>query len=204
MDRKSINLGRSAAFALIIGTLLLFGCIFGTDEKNDKKKSPIVPTCKPLTTKENVIYNLVLAYKTADLNCYLELLHEEFTFRVQERDVVQLGLPEYWTREEDSILTRKIFLAAKGQHPDSNRNIDRLELTIEDGSWQQVSDFQGQPCDSCWQTTREYFITVVMEGGNTTLNGNDLVQFTIVPVMEEGKKLYKIGRADDLQKPSGL
>ena len=100
--------------------------------------------------------------------------------------------------------TTNIFLAADKRSLDPTKYIDILALEIKDGSWQQVSDFQGQPCDSCWQTTREYFITVVMEGGNTTLNGNDLVQFTIVPVMEEGKKLYKIGRADDLQKPSGL
>jgi len=200
MDRKSINLGRPAAFALIIGTLLLLGCIFGPDGKNDKKKSPIVPACKALTAKENVIYNLVLAYKTANLDCYLELLHEEFTFHVQERDVVQYGLPEYWTREEDSVMTRNMFLAEKSQHPDSNRNIDKLELTIEDGSWQQASEFQGNPCDDCWETTREYFITVFMEGGNMTLYANDLARFTVVPVMEHGKKLYKLARLNDLAK----
>jgi hypothetical protein len=201
MDRKSINLHRPATFALIIGTLLLFGCIFGTDEKSDKKKSPIVPACKPLTVKENVIYNLVLAYNTANLDCYLELLREEFTFHVQERDVVQQGLPEYWTREEDSVIMRNMFLAAKGQHPDSNKNLGKLKLELADGAWVAITEFGGQPCDDCWETTRSYYLTLYFTRQDWALISQDLAKFTIVPVMVDGKKLYKLARLEDLEKP---
>jgi hypothetical protein len=188
-----------AIAALLIGG---YGCILNPA---DDKVPPPKPTYVylDLTHKGDAIKNLETAYKEHNITPVEKLLHELYIWRNQDWDVTRNNLPESYSRSEEITSTTNMFLAAdKRSKPELY--IDQLDLTIEDGSWQQVSEFQGQPCDSCWQTTREYFITVVMEGGNTTLYGNDLVQFTIVPVMEAGKKLYKIGRADDMQKPSGL
>jgi hypothetical protein len=181
--------------AMFIG---LAGCIL--NPKDDK-----VPPSKPtyvyldLTHKDDPIKNLVTAYKEHNVAPIEKLLHSLYIWRNQDLDVQNHNLPESYSRSEEITSTTNMFLAAdKRSEPD--KYIDKLELIIEDGSWLDVSEFQGQPCDDCWETTREYLITVVMEGGNTTLQGNDLVVFTIVPVTEGGKKLYKIGRADDRAK----
>jgi hypothetical protein len=203
MNGKTAGYLRSAALAFVIALSLFVSCLFGPDDHENRKKSEPVPTCKPLTDKDNIFYNLELAYKTADLGCYLDLLTDSFTFHLQEYDVVHNHLPEYWTRAQDSTHTRNLFLAAKRQHPDTTKNIDRLEFVVENGSWVEIEELGGQPCEDCWQTTREYFLTIVLHGGHTTLYGSDLAQFTVVPVMEGGKKLYKLARIDDIQKPSG-
>jgi len=176
----------------------LAGCIL--NPKDDK-----VPPSKPkyvyldLTHKDDPIKNLVTAYQEHNIAPIEKLLHSLYIWRNQDWDVANNHLPESYSRTEEIATTTNIFLAAD-KRSEPTKYIDKLELTIEDGSWQQVSEFLGNPCDDCWQTTREYFITVVMEGGNTTLYGNDQVQFTVVPVTEGSKKLYKIGRADDLKK----
>lgn len=185
--------------AMLVG---LAGCIL--NPKDDQ-----VPPSKPkyvyldLTHKDDPIKNLVTAYQEHNSAPIEKLLHSLYIWRNQDWDVANNHLPESYSRTEEIAATTNIFLAAD-KRSEPTKYIDKLELTIEDGSWQQVSEFQGQPCDDCWETTREYFITVVMEGGNTTLYGNDLVVFTIVPVMEGQKKLYKIGRADDRQKATSL
>jgi hypothetical protein len=188
------------AFIITILTVVigLSGCILSP-------KDDTVPPDKPkyvyldLTHKGDAIENLVTAYKEHNLTQVEKLLHPLYIWRNQDYDILHNELPEFYSRSEEVTSTTNIFLAAEKQSaPD--KYIDKLELTIEDGSWQQVYEFQGEACEDCWQTTREYFITVVMSGGDLTLYGNDLVDFTIVPVTEGGKKLYKIGRADDRQK----
>lgn len=186
--------------AMFIG---LAGCIL--NPKDDQ-----VPPAKPkyvyldLTRKDDPIKNLVTAYQEHNIAPIEKLLHEQYLWYNQPYDVSHSGLDEYINKGTEVTYTENVFLAADKRSADPTKYIDRLELTIEDGSWQQVSEFLGNPCDDCWQTTREYFIRVVIDGGENTLYGNDLVQFTVVPVMEGGKKLYKIGRADDVQKPTSL
>ena len=184
--------------AMFIG---LAGCIL--NPKDDQ-----VPPAKPkyvyldLTHKDDPIKNLVTAYQEHNIVPILKLLHSLYIWRNQEQDVAE-GLQESYSLTEEISSTTNLFLAAD-KRSDPSKYVEKLELTIEDGSWQPVYEFLGNPCDDCWQTTREYFITLLVDGGENTVYGNDLVQFTVVPVMEGGKKLYKIGRADDVQKSTGL
>jgi hypothetical protein len=199
MNRTTKSWLMILVISLAIGS---FGCILSpTDEKAPPEKPKYVYL--DLTHKEDAIKNLVTAYAEHNIRPIEKLLHEQYIWKNQDYDVAHNHLPEQIERQDDINFTHNIFLAADKASPDPTKYIDKLELTIEDGSWIQVPEFWGEPCEDCWQTTREYFITVVMDGGNTTLYGNDLVLFTIVPVMEDGKKLYKIGRADDVQKPAG-
>jgi len=184
--------------AMFIG---LAGCIL--NPKDDQ-----VPPAKPkyvyldLTRKDDPIKNLVTAYQEHNIAPIEKLLHSLYIWRNQEQDVAK-GLQESYSLTEEISSTRNLFLAAD-KRSEPSKYVEKLELTIEDGSWQPVYEFLGNPCDDCWQTTREYFITLLVDGGENTVYGNDLVQFTVVPVMEGGKKLYKIGRADDVQKSTGL
>jgi len=193
---------KSASILTIIAMFIgLAGCIL--NPKDDQ-----VPPSKPkyvyldLTHKDDPIKNLVTAYQEHNIVPILKLLHSLYIWRNQEQDVAE-GLQESYSLTEEISSTTNLFLAAD-KRSDPSKYVEKLELTIEDGSWQPVYEFLGNPCDDCWQTTREYFITLLVDGGENTVYGNDLVQFTVVPVMEGGKKLYKIGRADDVQKSTGL
>ncbi len=196
---RSINRIRIAASAFIVVLSLLLGCIFGPEEKKEQKKANETPQCKPLTAKENVISNLLIAYGTANIDCYTELLDSQYVWRNQDRDITMNHLPEFVSREDDIRMTTNIFLAAqKKEHAGPQGYIDKLELKINTGSWDTLTTFQGNPCEDCWETTRAYMLMVVIDKGNTTLYAEDLVKFTIVCVKKDGKKLCKLMRLDDI------
>ena len=194
----TIRTKRVAALALAACMVFAFGCIFGNDD-DDNKPTP-VPDFKALTDKENVIYNLVQSYAKADVAHYAELLHEDYTWYFNPSDVTMGGLDTFWTRAQDLAATTNMFSAAKGQAADPDMNITTLELTIASASWAVVDSLDGNPCDDCWETTREYLLTLVMHAGEETYISNGLVAFIVVPVDDGGTKLYKLRRTDDLPK----
>ncbi|RJR29747.1 MAG: hypothetical protein C4574_03120 [Candidatus Latescibacterota bacterium] len=185
---------RAAAVAAALGLFFLSGCILGTDE-DDKPKEP-TPDYRPLTDKDNVIHNLIESYKWCDIEEYEKLLHPDYVWRNQERDVVMGGLPEYFTRDEDLASTGNLFKAKSGTHPDPLVIVNALNLVIQAGAWQGITEIDGSPCEDCWETTRLYEIAVVSPA--MTLYADDYVKFVVVPVTEGGKTLYKIRRADDI------
>ena len=185
------------AIVATVALVMNYGCILSPDEGGGGGDNNTVQF-KPLTDKENVIYNLVLCYKAADFNHYNELLHPDFTFHNQ-KDPLNPGLDEQWNKAQDIQITTNMFNSTRGQNPDPNWNLNKLELTITTASWAPVDSIGGAPCDDCWQTTREYYITAVTDGGDTYI-GNDLSLFIVVPVTEGSTKLYKLWRQDDLPK----
>jgi hypothetical protein len=193
--------GNKTKYAILLFMVLALigysGCIL-----TPKEEPPIKPETiwKDLTHKEDVIDNLLLCYQAHDISHYEELLHAQYLWYNQSTDV-QNGYEEYYQRDEEIKRTGGLFLAADRRYPDPMKYVDRLELTITSGSWQQIAEFNGNPCDDCWETTREYTITVEMNSGTTTLQGNDNVKFTIVGVPQGAKTYYRLGRADDIKKP---
>jgi hypothetical protein len=181
-----------------VSFLAVSGCILSPEE--DPAPPPVEETYKPLTDKENLIYNLQQTYKFTNIDKYSELLHLDYIWYNQTEDVNN-GAEPFLSRDTDISRTRNIFLAKNNQHPDPTKVIDRLELTITPAAWQQVFEIGGEACDDCWETTRQYDIQVVMDGGNKTLVGVDLIKFTVVPAERDGKKIYLIYRADDIKKP---
>jgi len=193
----AIRTKRVAALALAACMVFAFGCIFGNDD-DDNKPTP-VPDFKALTDKENVIYNLVQSYAKADITHYDELLHADYLWYFNPSDVVMGGLDTFWTRAQDVAATTNIFKAAKGQAVDPDMNITNLDLAIASSSWASVDSIDGSPCDDCWETTREYSLTLVMQSSDVHV-ASGLVMFIVVPVDDGGTKLYKLWRADDLPK----
>jgi hypothetical protein len=193
---KTINRGKPLALALVLVSILAAGCIFGPEEEKVERDKP---QWKPLTDTENVLYNLALAHNTADIDCFLALLHPDYAFYLDARDVEKLGKGCY-TRGEDSAMTARMFLAAKGQHPDPLKNITRLELKISDGTWTPVAELNGNPCDDCWETMREYHLMLEMQGGAMTLYADQTMMFTVVPVVQGDTKIYQLLRCDDIRK----
>jgi len=186
-------------FSLLIAIAVIgsAGCILSPDE--DVPPDDPVVVYKDLKNKEDVPYNLVQCYKEHNLNRYMELLHEQYTWHNQELDVLNNGLKEFNTRDEEITTHEKFFRAAKHQYTeDPLKNIDRLDLVIEDAGWTQIYTFEEAPCEDCWETTRIYTITVEFQGGQSILVGNDLLRLTVVGVEKDGTTYYKLRRADDL------
>jgi hypothetical protein len=187
---------RAAALGLVALALIVAGC-----SDNATKPDVEKPRYPEATTKETVIENLVLSYKDADIEQYCKLLHEDYVWFNQPYDVTYNGLPASYTRAQDSLHTGNIFLAAKKLHPNQSLWLDVLELDITGGSWQQIAEFNGDPCADCWETTREYALAFVFTGGAMTLTADDLVKFTIVGENVGGQNVYRIIKAEDWPKP---
>jgi len=169
------------------------GCILSPDE--EQPDIPSVPTYKPLTDKENLIYNLVQCYKEHNINRYEELLDPDFIWYNQVGSV-----PEFSERTQDVYLTSRMFLAAEGKHPNPDVQIDKLTLWLDQTvpNWTQVQKIGDVPCADCWETTRAYTITAVMDGGDKTLLGDDIIKFLAIGVDQNGTKIYRFLRADDI------
>jgi hypothetical protein len=182
-----------AVFALIGYS----GCILSPNEEVPVK--PPVATYKSLTDKENLIYNLMQCYKEHNKNRFIELLHTDYVWYNQAG-----SNPEYLTRTQDIDQTSKMFDAAEGNYPNPDLWIDKLELSIVQQGvyWTPLTEIEGVPCTDCWETTRDYYITAVVNGGNLTYIGNDLVKFIAIGVDKDGQRIYQLRRADDIKRPS--
>lgn len=189
---------RYLIMSLLIISLFAPGCILSP--KGDPPTPPPPDTeYGDLTSKDHVITNLGKSYNEANIDEYIKIIHNDYLWYNQAEDVLG-GAEEFVLRDEDVLATSNMFAAKNGNHPDPNMLIDKLTLTLYPGSWTQITEIEGTPCEDCWTTTREYFMTVVMSGVDMTYNANDLVKLWVVPVMEGDKKLYKLRRMDDIKK----
>ena len=102
-------------------------------------------------------------------------------------------------RATDVDKTGKMFLAAESKYSDPKLWIELLTLKIWPGTWAQITEFEGAPCEDCWETQRTYEITARMSGGTLTYVGNDYVRFIVVGVDKGGQRIYQIRRADDIK-----
>ncbi len=143
--------------------------------------------------KEGVVQNLLLSYLNTDIERYVELLHDDYLFFFQEGDY-EPGQNHYLMREEDMRCTRNMFLAANGQY---EPHIDRLQLRLDDGIWYPVNEIGGEPCDDCWMTERYYYI--VLNIGETTYIGNDVVIIYLKSVGSGEGNSYRILRVHDVE-----
>ena len=197
MSRSNMRMALWIVTVLVLA--VQFGCILSPDKGPcDNCGPPDTNQFRPLTDKENVIYNLVLSYKVADIQRYDDLLHPDFVWHNQ-KDPASPNLEEQWSRPEDFRRTSNMFKATRRAYSDPDLNLDRLELDIKAAAWEPVDSVGGAPCTDCWQTTREYYITAVTEGGDTYI-GNDLSLFIVVPVDKDGTKIYQLWRQDDMPK----
>jgi hypothetical protein len=188
---------------LLISFLFLLG---GCDDSGTSRPEPETVTFEDLTEREDIIHNLVLSYQEKDIDEYSKLLlrtNDNYNGSTYASGYIwyhqpgAVGSEEYLTGEQDLFCTNYIFLAASGtpvkpEHP----IIYGLTLDIYSGAWSAVDSLFGEECEDCWYTERQYYI--FLEMGESDLHGTDIVQFYIVPVDEDGKKIYKIAVAKDI------
>ena len=186
--------------ALAFASFIVF--VAGCDGFDFDPEPPFIPSpppqFKPLSEKENLVFNLVLSYNRADITHYEELLHPDYTWYFQSADQAR-GLPVFWTREQDLNATKNMFLGARGQYADTAMFLDKLSLDITSGSWVPIDSIGGAPCNDCWMTARQYSLTCMLSGGSDGFAGYDLVQIIVMPVGDGAQKVYKIRRMQDIR-----
>lgn len=192
------SLKRALYLLPLLSILAASGCILSPDDGGDNP--PPVVTYKPLTDKENLIFNLMQTYKDCNINEYMKLLHADYIWYNQAEDV-QNGKDPFYTRAVDIQYQQNMFAAKTGTYPDPNKLIDALSLTIENGSWQELTDIGGVACTDCWMTTRTYVLELRIPSQDLTYRGNDLITFYVVAVQANNRKEYRIYRADDINDP---
>jgi len=96
---------------LIVGFLVLFSTVFSSCKPEERQDYCFI-NC-PQASPDNVLKNLQTAYLTKDIRQYSRLLADDFRFHVDTGTRQQLGLPEYWLHDEDSLRTRMLFESPK-------------------------------------------------------------------------------------------
>jgi hypothetical protein len=183
------------ALPLILLLILSVGasCIFDPKENADPPPAKKVEW-PDMTNREDPITALVLCYENPTLSTsmtvYNGLLHSGYYFVLQLEDV-PAGQDQRMTRSEDILSTERIF-----------ENQTLLELEITPASWTQVDNFEGQPCENCWSTERDYLIRAQFELEGTiyeSLPGQSMVQIVVVPDESDSSK-YVIRAIFDIKK----
>ena len=202
------NISRhAAAWISIVMLLYSFGCILSPEE--DPAPPNIVPVeFMDLTEKEHVVTNMVLSHQEKDITEYSKLLlSPEDTYNGSTyangyywyNQEGAAGLPVFNLRDEDIAAVTNLFLAAKGTPAeDDHQVIERLTLSLTEGSWSPLAEIFGEACEDCWFTEREYNIKLYF--GENSIEGLQNIQYYIVPVDEGGTKIYKIAVAKDIPK----
>jgi hypothetical protein len=126
-------------------------CIF-SPEPTDPPPKPKVEW-PDLTNRDDVAKTVVLCYENPQngetKTRYEGLLHSQYFFDFDENDV-NPGDPPIMTRAEDLLSTEWIF----ANHVDLVLTID----PAEGGSWEEISDINGEACANCWEGRRNYTI----------------------------------------------
>lgn len=159
------------AFLAPLLLVLASGCdLFAT-------RQPIVESAEqslwtPPTEPEIVVTNLELAFEIGNFNDYQRALTEDFTFRPDNSDVVQLDL-EYpgqdvfadWTREVEVATAQTIWNAADSVFVDFTQFDDDLGQTVRLLKYDYVLTLRtaGQE-DSIWEG-QAWFTTVQQPNG---------------------------------------
>ena len=164
---------RRLSVMLLIAASIMMLASCGDDtqspiEKDDEIHWPA------MTDRDDVIETVVLCYENprdgADAK-YNALLHSLYRFTLHEADVAP-GESPIFTRAEDIESTEWIF-----------RVHTMLELTItETGSWYEYPVIGGEPCDNCWETTRQYFVRAQFEDEGTIFQSPPERAFVIIVV----------------------
>ena len=103
------------------------------------------------------------------LSRYAGVLHPDYRFHFQPGDVTR-GERPYLDREEDIAVTAKIFA-----------NATFLFLDISEGEWYRLWNFDNEPCEGCFTTTRKYAIIAQFGEYGKIFRGTDIITIIAVP-----------------------
>lgn len=116
--------------SLLAGTA---GCLFSSDGKNDDpEENPPPSDYKPQITIANVLYNFKLAFEELNYEEYEKLLHEDFAFVFDPRDVGpdKPWSEATWGRDDELECIRNMF---SGEPNINGQVVDGISLRFDAG-----------------------------------------------------------------------
>jgi hypothetical protein len=142
---------RNATLPLLLISALIAApsCIFSPETTDPPEKPKVV--WPDLTNRDDVAKTIVLCYENPQNNesetRYEGVLHSEYFF-AYDPDDVEPGGDQIMTLSDDILSTKWLF----ANHVDLY-----LEINPADGgTWEQITELDGKPCENCWQGRRDY------------------------------------------------
>ena len=144
--------------SIIVIAGLTTSCIFDPKEQKEPGDPPDPVVYKDLTEKDDVLYNLQLAYNERDFVEYQKLLDDNFIFIFSDTDFSSGKTPEQWNRADEVRVNKKIFDPAL---PGDNLVIS-LELSLDYAkeNWTELPEKPDHPDESWYTKTVVYYLVV--------------------------------------------
>ena len=174
--------------ALLIALIFLFAASCKEDPASPQKETPDIDW-PSMTERDDVIRTVLLAYdnprSAESMARYGDVLHSMYFFRLRATDVEPGGSPII-TRAEDIQSTEWIF---------ESHTMLLLEIP-EAGAWDPAPEIEGEPCDNCWVTTRQYYVQAQF-GDDTVIyqSAPDRAFVTVIAAPDEGDSSKWVIRA---------
>jgi hypothetical protein len=156
------------------------------------------PSYKKLSAdgpRDNVLYNLQLAYNDRNISRYDELLDDNFVFFFSEEDVLN-GCPSYWSRAAEINANKNMFdpnYSNPVQYP--VQDLD-LMLTYPEGDdqWTPIEpeDQVTYPGETWYQKIVTYSIVVQLTGDFQYVGLNKQAAFVLRAATTDSKQYWRI------------
>lgn len=173
---------------------LTTSCILDPEKKKDDPNPPVVKDFKSLKEKDDVLWNLELAYNLRERWEFEKLLDADFLFFFSEADYSTGNIPESWNRVSEIKTHINLF----NENLDSDLRATNIDLTLSytPGEWTEIP--QG---DESWYSMEVIYNITVQTKVGVDYKGNNLkAQFIIREAIPDGEteKIWRIVRWRDI------
>ena len=191
---------------LSLGMLAFNSCIFDAEQGTPPDGGTPPPAFKSLKNREDVLFNLKLAYNERNINQYNKLLDNNFTFFFSAVDVREGKVRDLsWPRSSELIAVGHMFDPTFDPAPHTNPDGSItdpgpiLRITVDmsfaagENTWNPVIDEVVHPGEIWYEKTVDYRL-VVKAGGNYIFQNSSPIQasFEIRFTEAEGDSVYRI------------
>lgn len=179
--------------ALVVVAGLTTSCILDPKDTPEEKDQPIV-TFKSLQERDDVLFNLELAYNERRILEYDKLLDDAFIFYFDDADYSTNKTPVQWDRTTEVNANANMF--DQNYQGDLRAITIDLELTYPAGEWTEEPENEVHPGESWYRKIVDYDLVIVTEGGMEYRALKLQAQFTIR--WDDTKKLWQLRMWHDL------
>ena len=166
---------KTTVIILLLAVAMMSVVSCGDDPATPVEEDPIV--WPDMTSRDDVIKTVVLTYANRKIgeatSRYNALLHSQYFFGLAPEDVPP-GNPPILTRAEDIAATEWLF--------SNETTVLELTITPEVGSWYEYFELEGESCENCYGTERQYFIRAQFGNETTTFQSTPGRAFAVVIV----------------------
>lgn len=198
---------KNALFVAVLTILVSIG--FGCSEESEQVVIPPKGTFRSLEARDDVLFNLEMAYNQWNVDEVDKLLDPDFIFHFSLADIQNGNINQArWDRANEVAATRSMFNT--GTLPPNVDPISDISLALffTDGgdNWNAVPPLDPlKYAGETWYRQRiDYFLTIVA-GENTYTSGNPMkVEFTLRPTGVNGKTVWRVVSWQDVGEVAAL